>query len=375
MFLFLNEEAEEDDNQSLIDLFQMSQNEILQNKEAGPSNLNTPRKKSSECKEEEVESKLNFTSSVSQPEQKIAMLRQRGKERSKQARERKKRYIEELETRIKDLEKENLRLQNLLEYDGRVNLNMVPKGKPTLLTPFEKLKKKISDIFIDPEKMQYKEDTRVKVIDWFRAQGENTIKGHQALIEKGFETLIETFIPNMNRQYWRDTGKSDVFDFEVIKKLGKITKYQRNEYIEEHNLSEVDIGLSGLDPNKRQFRFMTEVIIPREVEIKQQFQEGVNHLLKAKDIIMKSLYDIYVYKSAVIRSGIFSDKQIINSLIAEIIQPREKISFTDLWKLQKKQLVIKYDLTQDKLLSKVAKKYLAPEDQKLEFEYTAYANS
>ena len=203
----------------------------------------------------------------------------------------------------------------------------------------------------------------------------NAIKSHQAQIEKGFETLLETFIPNMNREYWRDTGKSDSFDFDTIKKLGKTTKYQRTEFIKEHNLNEVDISLSALDPNRRQFRLMTEIIIPREVEIKKQFLDGVNHLLRAKDIITKSLYDVYVYKSTLTRSGIFSDKQIINAINAELVQPREKMSFTNLWGLEKKSLFITYDLASDELLSKIAQKYLAPEDQKVCFEYTSYINS
>lgn len=137
-------------------------------------------------------------------------------------------------------------------------------------------------------------------------------------------------------------------------------------------MDEVDINISALDPNKRQFRILTEVFLPKDAQIKAKFQEGIELLFKSKDVITQSLYDLYVSKTLYITSGIFSDRQLVNAFVAEFIQPKSKIHFADLWNFKKKSMTLEYDLTKDALLAKVAKKYLKPENRKISFDYVSY---
>ena len=82
---------------------------------------------------------------------KIEENRQRGRIRSKISRERRKAYVKELEDKIKELQKENFRLQNLLVryQNDKEKINPVMKtfadmfsdGKSEILEKLEELEK------------------------------------------------------------------------------------------------------------------------------------------------------------------------------------------------------------------------------------------
>lgn len=109
MFFFMDNEGNDDDRQSLIDLFQFDTGDRVNQEEAVGGMVTEA------VKEEESEDKNVYTSSISEGDKKLELRRQKGKIRSKQSRDRKKKYLEELESRVKDLEKENMRLQFTLD--------------------------------------------------------------------------------------------------------------------------------------------------------------------------------------------------------------------------------------------------------------------
>lgn len=161
-------------------------------------------------------------------------------------------------------------------------------------------------------------------------------------------------------------------DYETLKKLQKLTKYQKTEFIEENKLTEVDLHVALLDPTKRQFKFITEFLIPKEVSIKKRFLEGVDLLTKAKDLISKSVFDLFATRSTIIKSELFEDKQLVDAFMVAHTQPQSKVLFTDLWGMTKETQVLEYDLTQDELIGEIADRYVNPEDHKITFEYTSY---
>ena len=63
-------------------------------------------------------------------DQNVEVRRRLGKERSKKARDKKKLYLQELEVRVKELEKDNIRLQNLIEiYKANGADELIPKDQ------------------------------------------------------------------------------------------------------------------------------------------------------------------------------------------------------------------------------------------------------
>ena len=118
MFFFINEESDENDKQSIIDLFQMSgDNHISRSNDAGLiKSLEETSKEKSETKEEMPES-IDCSSLIPNDmgDNKLEARRQKGRVRSKKSRDRKKQYLDELEVRVKDLEKENIKLRQEID--------------------------------------------------------------------------------------------------------------------------------------------------------------------------------------------------------------------------------------------------------------------
>jgi hypothetical protein len=107
MFFFLDQENNDDDKHSLLDLF----NEFGPPQSIGSAKDGSNDAANTHLKEEDKDETLQVNSEGLHS---IQEKRQRGKIRSKKSRDRKKRYVEELETRVKELEKENIRLHNII---------------------------------------------------------------------------------------------------------------------------------------------------------------------------------------------------------------------------------------------------------------------
>ena len=365
MFFFLNDGANEEDKQSIIDLFQ-------NDPASTAGGLPIPNVDITDSRINQVsDSQLN-DSSDNQGEDKLETKRQKSKFRSRKSRERKKKYIEELETRVKDLEKENIKLQHLLDqYKGQKVESVSEKHKITSETIVSD-KSQIVDLFWDKDKKSYKEGANMSVADHFRMLSPKMISNHVNLIDQSFEVILDKMIFLMNRQYWRDLGTEYTTEFEEIKKLHKLTKYQVPEYLKEHNLNAVDKHVSLLDPDKCQFKYLKNVFIPKHIEIKQKMKTAVDYLMKARDIVLETLHYVYIVRGAKIKSGIFEDSQIVNANIREMTVPASQVSTQELWNLDKETKKFEVDLTKDEILGKWAKKWLRADDQKCSFEIDSY---
>jgi hypothetical protein len=77
-------------------------------------------------------------------------------------------------------------------------------------------------------------------------------------------------------------GKKEVADYDTIKKLAKLTKYQKQEFIEEHGLNKIDVYLSTLDPSKRQYNTFCTVFLPTQMEIKEKFKKAIGKFLEVR---------------------------------------------------------------------------------------------
>lgn len=327
----------------------------------------------SHVKPESTGTNPQLSSLLSEDDKKLAMKRQKGKMRSKQARDRKKRYIEELEAQVRDLSKENMKLSQLVEQYR----NQVPdvKHKPTatLDAMIESFRSEICKGLDKDEEAQWDNNTSRTVIENFNSNAFKSLIRHQAFIDKNFECISENFIPLRYRSYWEDLEASLDTEFDTLKKLNKVSKYKKPEFIEQHNLNKFDEYLAALNPNKIQLRILKKVIIPKEISVKKQVQEGFEHLVRAKAVFTKAMYDLFVLRSTILNSGFFSDTQLLSAFQAELSQPCKDTKANKLFSLQKERSVLNYDLTKDKILRKFAKKYLSPSDQKLRFEYTSYS--
>jgi len=111
------------------------------------------------------EANRKHSSDDSEGKSQLQKKRMEGKVRSKKSRDRKRVYLEELEMEVKQLRKENIRLQNLIHMKEEQNTDKIDSQPTGVFKQLSKLKESISEKLINPDTMKYKEETTVKVKD------------------------------------------------------------------------------------------------------------------------------------------------------------------------------------------------------------------
>ena len=288
MFSF-KEDLEENQSSCLAEMQELSG--YIQNnfKEKSATNLSSQHP----CVNESSIPKPSESHSSDKDPQSLEEKRRKSRIRSKNARVRKKEYIEHLEGKVKRLEKENFRLQSLILGYRRDTWENVEETSTTLMKEIDDIKKDIFGTFVDLETMEAKEKPTKSLKQHFEEESDAVLKKHQHFLDKLFEIIINHLYPIEKFSYWKDLGRDYKTTFENIKKFEKMSKYQKQEYINEKEFNKVDEFIMSLSPNKRQFTFLKEVVLKKEYELKQDFMKGIELLIQAKNSISKTNSDLY----------------------------------------------------------------------------------
>mmetsp|Transcript_8551 Transcript_8551/g.7575 ORF Transcript_8551/g.7575 Transcript_8551/m.7575 type:complete len:188 (+) Transcript_8551:601-1164(+) len=177
-------------------------------------------------------------------------------------------------------------------------------------------------------------------------------------------------LPRFN--YWKNLNEEYKTDYEVIKKLSKLTKYQIPDYIKENNLSELDMYIFSMNPTKRQFEFIKNIALKKELKFKQNYEEGIKLLLKAKEIFEKNSCDLYAFIGFFLKSKIISLDKLAGSKVKESFM-KEEDAFRNIWNIKVTPKIYEIDLTKDLVYGKIAKRYLKKADQTLTLEYNNFS--
>mmetsp|Transcript_888 Transcript_888/g.770 ORF Transcript_888/g.770 Transcript_888/m.770 type:complete len:196 (+) Transcript_888:394-981(+) len=172
-----------------------------------------------------------------------------------------------------------------------------------------------------------------KIINLFRANSPSVMIQHQKFLDRVFEMIINTAYPIARFSHWKDLKQDYQRDFDIIKKYKKLTKYQREKFIKDHELDEVDKFVISLNPNKCQFKFVKNVMLKKEYKLKLNIQEGIRQLLKAKKTFEEANAEIYSFTNFFMKCGSLSPEQFINSRVREMIINHED-AFRNIWNIK-----------------------------------------
>jgi len=168
MFFLMDEESNEEDKRSFLDLYENINVRESRDKLMGTDKVDKTMIDSGEnaFKFNDSDS-LKHNSDDTEQASKMEEKRQKGKMRSRKSRERKKLYIDELEMKVKNLEKENMKLHYLLEsYKNQIH-SQNDKSNPSILGKITDLRRNTIHKFIDMDTMSYDENTKERVTDHF----------------------------------------------------------------------------------------------------------------------------------------------------------------------------------------------------------------
>mmetsp|Transcript_26812 Transcript_26812/g.23677 ORF Transcript_26812/g.23677 Transcript_26812/m.23677 type:complete len:249 (+) Transcript_26812:402-1148(+) len=191
---------------------------------------------------------------------------------------------------------------------------------------------------------------------------------HMKFLDVAFETVINQPYPVPRFNLWKDLGKEYNTSFENIKKVEKLSKYRKIEFIKENNLTEFDLIIASLEPSKKQFEFLKNVFIKREIEIKSQTKDALDHLLKAKEILHKSGAQMLALSCLMTKSKCFKNEQVLKSRVIKDTFMKKRDVMREIWKIKKEPRFHTIDLAQDPLMGEIVKKHLDKQDHILKFE-------
>jgi len=219
---------------------------------------------------------------------------------------------------------------------------------------------------MDPQTGKYNEKTTFNLSENFRRKSPKILETHLKILNDSFEGLLQNLYPNFAVYYLKDLTSEylneKIKDYEVLRKFNKLTKYQVPEYLKEHNMNTWDFFIASMNPDKRQYNFFRQNFLPRAFQIKESILEGVKLLLKGKEILIQNTWELYACNGLLLKSGIFSDKQLINSDFASLDTSMFDLVQKWKWGVKREGKIYSYDMSKDSYLAKSTKKHFDKSD-------------
>ena len=188
-----------------------------------------------------------------------------------------------------------------------------------------------------------------------------------------FEMIIDHLHPFVSFSYWKYFDQGYNASYEVIKKFNKRTKFEKPVFIKENNFTPLDKLIASFNPDKRQYTFIREVMLTKEMEVKKKFDTALEFLLQGKEIIAKANAELHAFRSFMVKSEILSDKQMFNSMLEFNYQVGAERKLQNVWEVEIKPKSIFFDLTNDPLYGVLAKRNLSKDERIVEYKYDSFA--
>ena len=115
--------------------------------------------------------------------------------------------MEELELKVKTLEKENLRLTTVIDTYKQQSLNSMSHEHQNFHKTFAKIRTKLVDLFFNKETGTYNDKVDIKLGDFFSKNTSGLWETQLKLFEKSFETIIDSAIPPHLRTHMDNVDK------------------------------------------------------------------------------------------------------------------------------------------------------------------------
>lgn len=263
------------------------------------------------------------------------------KERARKARQRKKKYYEDLERRAEFLENKVTKLNQELEY-LKQKLKIYEAGNKTAQQCtsvdfenhlFESIKTAIEKA---PNEMDKLLEAFNTISEKYGPIGEEKVK----ILDYSFDMILENSLcgPGMKSLFYmwdREDIPKSAEDFDKYEKMKKYQQYESypDPIIRQFIETKIKMGYT-----KAQFKNMLENQFPLVKSIKKEFKDSVNLMYQAKWGIFKALMSYDLFKRSWFSSKI-SKEEFIDGL--DTIRFNDmKISMKDILNVEKQDLTI-----------------------------------
>lgn len=131
-------------------------------------------------------------------------------------------------------------------------------------------------------------------------------------IDKMFDIILENLMNQKYKFKLHHCEEPITVDFNEIKKIAKMTKYQKNELLRERRISEKEMFMAEMDPNAKLYNYFTVFSRNQYIEIKNKLQKAVENINDGRNKIMEALTQLdalnFVSSKANLFNGVTSQK-------------------------------------------------------------------
>ncbi|CAI2372769.1 unnamed protein product [Moneuplotes crassus] len=303
----------------------------------------------------------------------LSQVKRRRKSKAQKSRDRKKAYVEELELKAKTLEAENFRLQGLLIAYRSDKFHTIGEGPSAYIDHINERKKQLHSDYIAENSSKKESKKDVSIFESFNQTYRSNMQKHQEFRDSMFKILIDYPFPGFHDEYWTDLERGTLKDFKTLQKLSKCIKMTLSEFKEENDINLLDELVASLNPNKKQYLFM-EKFLGKERDLKKRYLQGIDYLLKAKEIFEITGVQHVHHTKFMLMSNIFQDSQILGSKLMEGVNSNLN-QFEDIWGVQIVKKAYSSNLGDCPFTGSFAEKVLKKEQRVIEYHYNHYCFS
>ncbi|CAI2373415.1 unnamed protein product [Moneuplotes crassus] len=304
--------------------------------------------------------------------------RMKGIIRSKRSRETKKQYIVSLEAKVKELEEENFRLQNILINYRSDKLNDIDRKAKKLIDKIQSVKHETIERYYDPKTKKCKDDFPHDLSKNFSLCMYKNLETHKEFLDRTFECLINSYNCNWKPEFIGDLTASYTTPYKIIQKYAKLLKspceeksmYQKSELIKTHKLTKADEFMASMDPTPLQYTYGLS-LFKKYYDLKCKYSCAIEHLCKAKELLERTNLENSSFIKFILSSNIFDVQQLLNSMLKKSVYMKDN-AFRNLWKVSVTPVKVTTNIHNDSIIGDIAKKLLKG-SQEISFEFNKFS--
>mmetsp|Transcript_9664 Transcript_9664/g.8509 ORF Transcript_9664/g.8509 Transcript_9664/m.8509 type:complete len:156 (+) Transcript_9664:735-1202(+) len=135
-----------------------------------------------------------------------------------------------------------------------------------------------------------------------------------------------------------------------------MSKFQKNEFMKENDFNAKDEFLFYYSLDKHVFNFLLSTLFPKMEYLKEIMEKGVKKLVEAREILIKSVYDVFVCHLTIMKSLNNSQVDIVKIFCEALNNQSSSMSPFEIWSMKKEEVSYQYDMTKDTHFGKIVKR-------------------
>lgn len=203
-------------------------------------------------------------------------------------------------------------------------------------------------------------------------EGVSNLKARIEILDKNIFEVIDNLVSRHELHAMHFGDQLFAHPYDTIKKVASQSKYRKSNFLKENEVNPHEECYMELKLSKKEYNFMTNVVNRGMTRIKKQYKDGIELLLKARDIFVECLFNHFSTKTSIVRSDSVDIEKILSSKMHSLFKLSELIPVAEIWGIEKSSKTLSWDILPISEINKFACKKLDELDPRFKMEIDTY---